>query len=171
MAKMRPTRPRGVCMAICTAICRRQNAFCIPIRRLQLRWHPSPIGKCNRATKMPAGFSIASPTMTTLAERRAEQESARLAAALGDMPVLVMRGHGIKVIGESVAAAFDLLYYFERSCKNQWLAMASGKALYQIAESSPKKPPDNGKTTLRQNGTSPSCGGYWTSKSRITSYK
>ena len=64
----------------------------------------------------------------------AEQESARLAAALGDMPVLVMRGHGIMVIGESVAAAFDLLYYFERSCKNQWLAMASGKALYQIAD-------------------------------------
>ena len=62
----------------------------------------------------------------------AEQEAARLAAAIGDNPVLVMRGHGVMIVAESIAESFDMLYYFERSCKNQWLAMASGQKLYHI---------------------------------------
>ncbi|MGI9338718.1 MAG: class II aldolase/adducin family protein, partial [Gammaproteobacteria bacterium] len=51
---------------------------------------------------------------------------------VGDRNVLVMRGHGVMVAAENIAEAFDLLYYFERSCKNQWLAMASGQKLYQV---------------------------------------
>jgi len=38
----------------------------------------------------------------------------------------------VMIVGESIAEAFDMLYYFERSCKNQWLAMASGQKLYHI---------------------------------------
>ncbi|MGI9338452.1 MAG: class II aldolase/adducin family protein, partial [Gammaproteobacteria bacterium] len=52
----------------------------------------------------------------------AGQEAARLAEVVGDRNVLVMRGHGVMVAAENIAEAFDLLYYFERSCKNQWLA-------------------------------------------------
>lgn len=62
----------------------------------------------------------------------AEEEAARQAAALGGNKVLVMRSHGVLVVGESVADAFDTLYYFERTCHNQWLAMATGQPLRLI---------------------------------------
>lgn len=64
----------------------------------------------------------------------AEEEAARQAAALGDKKVLVMRGHGVMTIGDDVAEAFDVMYYFERSCKNQWLAMAANRPLYAVTD-------------------------------------
>lgn len=73
----------------------------------------------------------------------AAQEAERLAQCIGDKSILVMRGHGMMVVADSIAEAFDLLYYFERSCKNQWIAMASGRELYQV-------PPDIAAKTAQQ---------------------
>ena len=63
----------------------------------------------------------------------ADEEIDRVAAVLGDKSVLLMRGHGVMTVAASVGEAFDLLYYFERACRNQWLALASGMAPLQIA--------------------------------------
>ncbi len=56
-------------------------------------------------------------------------EGERLSTTLGDKKILVMGNHGIMVTGDSVAEAFDLLYYFERSCQTLILAYATGKPL------------------------------------------
>ena len=53
-------------------------------------------------------------------------EGERLADLLGDNPVLVLRNHGVVVVGVDVAEAFDRLYYLERACETQLLAMATG---------------------------------------------
>lgn len=64
----------------------------------------------------------------------AEEEAARQTKALGKNKVLVMRGHGVLTCAETAGEAFDLLYYFERACRNQWLAMASGAPLFIIPD-------------------------------------
>ena len=61
-------------------------------------------------------------------------EGDRIAAALGNKSVMVMGHHGITVVGPSVAAAFDELYYFERSCETFMLALATGKELSVIPD-------------------------------------
>jgi ribulose-5-phosphate 4-epimerase/fuculose-1-phosphate aldolase len=56
-------------------------------------------------------------------------EGDRLAAALGDKRILFMANHGVAVAGADVADAFDDLYYLERACQNQVLAMSTGRTL------------------------------------------
>jgi ribulose-5-phosphate 4-epimerase/fuculose-1-phosphate aldolase len=59
-------------------------------------------------------------------------EGDRLAATLGDKRVLFMANHGVITTGRTVAAAFDDLYYLERACQNQVLAMATGRPLKRV---------------------------------------
>jgi ribulose-5-phosphate 4-epimerase/fuculose-1-phosphate aldolase len=40
----------------------------------------------------------------------------------------------VVTVGPSVAAAFDDLYYLERACQNQVLAMAPGRPLKRVSE-------------------------------------
>lgn len=61
-------------------------------------------------------------------------EGARMAQALGDKTVLLLRGHGVVVTGTSVADAFNTLYFFERTAMTQILAQSSGQALHTIPE-------------------------------------
>lgn len=58
-----------------------------------------------------------------------DAEGRRLAAALGEHKVMVMGNHGVLVAGTSVAEAYDLLYYFERSCRTLVLAYSTGRPL------------------------------------------
>lgn len=58
-----------------------------------------------------------------LAERR------RLVADLADKCVMVLRNHGLLTAGRSVAEAFMLMYYLERSCEVQVAAQATGEKL------------------------------------------
>jgi ribulose-5-phosphate 4-epimerase/fuculose-1-phosphate aldolase len=60
------------------------------------------------------------------------QEGDRIAAALGDKRVLFLANHGVIVVGETVAEAFDDLYYLERTCQLQILAMQTGRPLRRI---------------------------------------
>jgi ribulose-5-phosphate 4-epimerase/fuculose-1-phosphate aldolase len=54
-------------------------------------------------------------------------EGERVAALLaGDKSVLMMGNHGALVVGPSIAAAFDDMYYLERAAKVQLLALATG---------------------------------------------
>lgn len=65
-------------------------------------------------------------------------EAERLPGTLGDKRILVMGNHGIMVVADSVAQAFDDLYYFERACETLVTAYSTGKPLrvvsHEVAE-------------------------------------
>ena len=62
------------------------------------------------------------------------EEGERLARAIGDKHVLFMKNHGVLVTGGSVAQAYRRLYKLERVCRNQVLAMSTGKPLEVLSE-------------------------------------
>jgi ribulose-5-phosphate 4-epimerase/fuculose-1-phosphate aldolase len=64
----------------------------------------------------------------------AHEEGDRMCKALGNADVLFLEHHGVVVCGESVAYAFDDLYYLERSCMVQVLAQSTGGKLKMIPE-------------------------------------
>ena len=61
-------------------------------------------------------------------------EGDRIADSLGDADVVFMKSHGVLIVGESIAAAWDDLYYLERACEAQRLAMATGRPLKAVPE-------------------------------------
>ena len=60
------------------------------------------------------------------------EEGFRIAEVLGDKRVLFLANHGVIVVGPTVADAFDDLYYLERACQHQVLAMSTGRSLKPI---------------------------------------
>jgi ribulose-5-phosphate 4-epimerase/fuculose-1-phosphate aldolase len=60
------------------------------------------------------------------------REGDREAAILGGNNVLMMRNHGPIVVGPTVAAAFDRLYYLEETCHRQILAMSTRQPLRSV---------------------------------------
>jgi len=61
-------------------------------------------------------------------------EGDRLARALGSKRVMFLANHGVIVVGRSVAEAFDLMYYLERACRLQVLALSTGRKLRPVAD-------------------------------------
>jgi ribulose-5-phosphate 4-epimerase/fuculose-1-phosphate aldolase len=61
-------------------------------------------------------------------------EGDRMAAAMGAKRILFLANHGVIVVGESVARAFDDFYYLERACQVQLLAMQSGQELAVMSD-------------------------------------
>ena len=61
-------------------------------------------------------------------------EGARLARAIGDKTVLFMANHGISTVGETVADAYDRLYYVERAAQVQIYAMWTGQPLKKLPD-------------------------------------
>ena len=59
-------------------------------------------------------------------------EGERLARALGTKSVLMMRNHGVLVVGASCAQAFERLYFLERAAQAQVLALSTGRPLRLI---------------------------------------
>jgi ribulose-5-phosphate 4-epimerase/fuculose-1-phosphate aldolase len=59
-------------------------------------------------------------------------EGARLAGVIGDRTILFMANHGISTVGETVADAYDRLYYIERAAQVQIYAMWTGQKLKQL---------------------------------------
>lgn len=128
-----------------------QSAFCIhaPIHRL------NPKAACVLHTHMPFASALArledprilpigqtemgfldhvayDDSYTGLAHDPAEGE--RLCRVLGDAKILFMANHGVLATGESVAEAYDLLYYLERACQVQLYAMWTGQRLKHLPE-------------------------------------
>jgi len=62
------------------------------------------------------------------------EEGEREAGILADNNVLMMRNHGPLVVGPTIAAAFDRLYYLEHTCQRQILAMSAGRPLQHVTE-------------------------------------
>ena len=57
------------------------------------------------------------------------EEGERLARTMGTRPIVFMKNHGVLVTGETVAQAYRRLYRLERVCRNQVLAMSTGRPL------------------------------------------
>lgn len=65
---------------------------------------------------------------------RETDEGDRMAAAMGGKRVLFLANHGVIVVGDSVARAFDDFYYLERAAQVQLLAMQSGRELNRMSD-------------------------------------
>ena len=61
-----------------------------------------------------------------------EGEGDRIAASLGDADIVFMRNHGVLVVGAGIAEAWDDLYYLERACEAQRLALSTGRPLKPV---------------------------------------
>ena len=61
-------------------------------------------------------------------------EGARLAAVIGDKTILFMANHGISTVGQTVAEAYDRLYYIERAAQVQIYAMWTGQPLKKLPQ-------------------------------------
>ncbi len=61
-------------------------------------------------------------------------EGERLARAMGGKPIALLRNHGALVIGQSAAQSFERLYFLERACQAQVLALSTGRALHLVPE-------------------------------------
>lgn len=64
----------------------------------------------------------------------AMDEGTRMSRMAMDKRVLFLGNHGVVVCGETIADAFDDLYYLERACEVQVLAMSTGQPLMLIPE-------------------------------------
>ena len=62
------------------------------------------------------------------------EEGLRLAAALGGCKTLLMGNHGITCTGNTVAEAFEDLYFFEKAAQTLLLAYASGQPLNVLSD-------------------------------------
>ena len=63
-----------------------------------------------------------------------EAEGDHMVRALGDKSVLVMGNHGVTVTGETVADAFEDLYFFERAAQTLVVARSSGQPLSVLTD-------------------------------------
>ena len=58
-----------------------------------------------------------------------EEESHKMAACIGNNRSMLLANHGILTTGQTVAEAFDELYYFEKACETYIIALSTGKEL------------------------------------------
>jgi ribulose-5-phosphate 4-epimerase/fuculose-1-phosphate aldolase len=61
-------------------------------------------------------------------------EGERLARAMVGKSVAMLRNHGVLVIGRTPAQAFERLYFLERACQAQILALSTGGRLHLLPE-------------------------------------
>ena len=61
-----------------------------------------------------------------------EEESNKMAAAIGNNRSMLLANHGILTVGETVAQAFDELYYFEKACETYITALSTNKELNEV---------------------------------------
>ncbi|MGM0561928.1 MAG: aldolase [Pseudomonadota bacterium] len=63
-----------------------------------------------------------------------DSEGERMAAALGDADILFLKNHGVLVAAETIAQAWDDLYYLERAAEAQVKAMSTGRPLKPVPQ-------------------------------------
>lgn len=61
-----------------------------------------------------------------------ETEGDRIAGAIGDADIVFMKHHGVMVLGPTIAEAWDDLYYLERACEVQTLALSTGRTVTPV---------------------------------------
>jgi len=67
-----------------------------------------------------------------------EEESIKMANALGNKQHMLLSNHGILTTGENISDGFDALYYFEKSAETYMTALSTNKELnivsHEVAE-------------------------------------
>jgi ribulose-5-phosphate 4-epimerase/fuculose-1-phosphate aldolase len=63
-----------------------------------------------------------------------EEEGARIAASLGAYKVMIMGNHGVLTVGDTIAEAFDTMYYLELACRTLVLALSTGRPLSVLSD-------------------------------------
>jgi ribulose-5-phosphate 4-epimerase/fuculose-1-phosphate aldolase len=77
-------------------------------------------------------------------------ERERLIANIGDKGAMLLRNHGTLALGETVGEAFLKLYFLERACEAQILALSAGEAnLNRPPQGSPEVTAQQGKMGLK----------------------
>jgi ribulose-5-phosphate 4-epimerase/fuculose-1-phosphate aldolase len=61
-----------------------------------------------------------------------EAEGDRIASTMGDADIVFMKNHGVMVVASTIAEAWDDLYYLERACEVQVLALSTGRVLKPV---------------------------------------
>jgi ribulose-5-phosphate 4-epimerase/fuculose-1-phosphate aldolase len=77
-------------------------------------------------------------------------ERARLVADLGERNAMLLRNHGTLAVGETVGECFLKMYFLERACEAQILALSAGRAaLNNPPQGSPEITAQQGKVGLK----------------------
>ena len=79
---------------------------------------------------------------------RSPEERARFLADLGDRHIMVLRNHGLLIVGTSIAAAFVATYRMERACAMQLAFQQSGADFHPIADEIVSAAYDNARIRL-----------------------
>jgi ribulose-5-phosphate 4-epimerase/fuculose-1-phosphate aldolase len=62
-------------------------------------------------------------------------EGERMARTMAGKPIALLRNHGVLVTAPSAAQAFERLYFLERACQAQVLALSTGRRLNLVPDS------------------------------------
>ena len=76
-------------------------------------------------------------------------ERERLIADMGDKGAMLLRNHGTLTVGETVGEAFLKMYFLERACEAQILALSAGDNLSHPPQGSPQVTAQQGKMGLK----------------------
>ena len=63
-----------------------------------------------------------------------DAEGQRISDSFEGKQALMMGNHGVTVVGETVAEAFETLYYLEKACKTMVLAYSTGQPLNVLSD-------------------------------------
>jgi ribulose-5-phosphate 4-epimerase/fuculose-1-phosphate aldolase len=78
------------------------------------------------------------------------EERERIVADLGDKGAMLLRNHGTLAVGETVGEAFLKIYFLERACEAQILALSAGEGgLNNPPQGSPEVTAQQGKMGLK----------------------
>jgi ribulose-5-phosphate 4-epimerase/fuculose-1-phosphate aldolase len=77
-------------------------------------------------------------------------ERERLIAHMGDKSAMILRNHGTLAVGETVGEAFLKIYFLERACEAQIMALSAGAAnLNNPPQGSPEVTAEMGRASLK----------------------
>jgi ribulose-5-phosphate 4-epimerase/fuculose-1-phosphate aldolase len=62
------------------------------------------------------------------------QEGERLAGVLGSKKIVFLKNHGVIVTGANIGQAYKRLYFLERVCRTQMLAMSAGRPIKVLSD-------------------------------------
>ena len=77
------------------------------------------------------------------------EERERIVADLGDKGAMLLRNHGTLAVGETVGEAFVRIYFLERACQAQILALSAGDNLNNPPQGAPEVTAQQGKMGLK----------------------
>ena len=77
------------------------------------------------------------------------EERERIVADLGTKNAMLLRNHGTLAVGETVGEAFIRIYFLERACEAQILALSAGDNVNNPPQGSPEVTAEQGKIGLK----------------------